>query len=184
MILWALLGILGLGAFAMKNDKTPSANLDPYYRWDDLIKKYSSKYNVPWRWMKAIMMNESNLGRAPSVARGLKNPLDIEASKSSDGKSWGLMQLTLPTARQFESTVTESALNDPEISVRLGAKYLNYLIKLKTIRNREAVIRSYNGGPGYLQTVAGVRDTPKYYSKFLENLNYIMNVQPGDELET
>lgn len=178
----AIAGALFVGSKAL--GQTESAQLDPYFRWDDLIKKYADKYDVPWRWMKAVMMNESNLGRAKSVAYGIANPLDIQGSKSSDGKSWGLMQLTLNTARQFESTTTENALNDPEISVRLGAKYLNYLIKLKGIRNREAVIRSYNGGPGYLTTVAGVRDTPVYYSRFLENLRYVLERQPGDELET
>jgi len=72
-------------------------------------------------------------------------------------------------ARSIESTVTEAGLNDPEISIRIASKYLAYLGRLKNW-NQEAVIRSYNGGPGYLNTVAGKRDTPIYYAKFLKNL--------------
>lgn len=168
---WLIFGILGLILVGGKMG-TETLLKDPFYEWDDLIKKYSDKYNVPFKWVKAIMLNESDLGRAPSVRRGLENPTDIEASKSSDGKSWGLMQLTLPTARQFESTITPAGLNDPEISVRLGTKYLAWIISKKGL-DAEKVSRSYNGGLGYLNTVQGVRDTPEYYARFKRNLALI-----------
>lgn len=143
--------------------------IDPFFQWDDLIRKYSKIYGVPFEWMKAIMMNESNLGQAASVKRGLNNPKDIEASKSSDGKSWGLMQLTLPTAREIEPLVTEVGLNDPDISVRIAAKYLARLGKLKNW-DQENTIRSYNGGPGWKSTKLGPSMTEVYYRKFLSNL--------------
>jgi len=168
---WIFIGVFLLLAGASKMG-TETLAKKPFNEWDDLIKKYSDQYGVPFAWVKAIMMNESNLGLAPSVKRGIENPLDIESSKSSDGKSWGLMQLTLSTARMFESAVTPAGLNDPDISVRIGTKYLAYLIKKKGL-DAEKVSRSYNGGPGYLNTVQGVRDTPAYYDRFKRNLKLV-----------
>lgn len=165
---------------ATKNESTSS---DPFTRWDYIIRRNSKLYSVPWRWIKAIMVVESNLGQAKSVARGLATPEDEQGSKSSDGKSWGLMQLTIPTAQMFMPGVTSKDLNNPEVSIRLGTQYLAYLIKLKGIGNREAVFRSYNGGPGYLSTVAGVRDTPAYNTKVVSALQTILAKQPGNELE-
>ena len=95
-----------------------------YERWLPLVRKYAAIYGVPWRWVFAVMLNESNLGMAPSVARGILFPSDIEGSKSSDGKSWGLMQLTLGTARIHDAGVTEAKLNDPDTSIKLGVAEL------------------------------------------------------------
>lgn len=153
-----------------------SSGVPAFNRWDSLIRKYSLAYGVPFEWVKAIMMNESSLGDAPSVARGIADPLDIEGSKSSDGKSWGLMQLTLPTARQFESAVSAAGLNDPEVSVRIGTKYLQWLMQRNPspFTQEEFVIRAYNGGPGFAGTVAGRRDTPTYYARFKRNLAKVL----------
>jgi soluble lytic murein transglycosylase-like protein len=142
---------------------------------DSLIQKYTSEYGLDWTWVKAIMLNESDLGRAASVRRGLENPQDIDASKSFDGKSWGLMQLTLPTARQFESAVTEVGLNDPDTSVRIACKYLAWLSQrpYKGFSQQEFMVRAYNGGAGFSGTTQGKRDTPAYYAKFLVNLERI-----------
>lgn len=120
-------------------------------QFDTLFKKYAGVYKLNWLWLKAIAMNESDLGRAPSVMRGLKNPKDIENSKSSDGKSWGLMQVTLTTAKSMDPTATPEKLNNPEYSINLGAKYLDEVSKFYTQfdqRFLEWVVKSYNQGPG------------------------------------
>lgn len=152
--------------------KQEPKSLDPFFYWDDLIKKYSDKFKVPFEWIKAIMIVESDLGRAPSVKKGLQNPNDIEGSKSFDGKSWGLMQLTIPTARMFQAGITAVDLNDPETSVRLGASYLAWLIQKKGM-NEELVIRSYNGGPGFLTSERGRNMTADYYAKWQKAITLI-----------
>jgi len=172
------------GKAEASSGSSSSGSVSEFDRWDKLIRKNSAIYGIPWRWMKAIMIIESDLGRAPSVARGLMYPTDIQGSKSSDGKSWGLMQLTLPTARQFEPSVTEESLNDPNVSVRIAGKYMAWVRdRYWPLSNREAFIRSYNGGPGFNKTVSGQRDTPAYYAKFLKALSTVMAAQPGDEME-
>lgn len=181
MILFGVAAIVALGVVANMSSTSGSGSdskeINPFFAWDNLIRKYSSINGVPFEWMKAIMITESNLGRAKSVAYGLRNPTDINGSKSSDGKSWGLMQLTLPTARMFESAITEVGLNDPEVSVRIAGKYLGWLMKknFSPFSQQEFVVRAYNGGPGFMGTVAGRRDTPAYYQKFLSNLIKVQN---------
>lgn len=134
--------------------------------FDNLFKKYAEKYNLDWRMLKAIAMIESSLGRAPSVAHGLKNPTDIENSKSSDGKSWGLMQVTLPTARDFDSNATSERLNNPEYSINLASQYLRTLFSIfkNDQKQIEKVIKSYNQGQG--NTLNGKTYADSYWIKY------------------
>ncbi len=153
-----------------------------YNRWDYLIKAASKRHGVPWRWIKAIMWNESSYGYAPSVWRGIMHPDDVERSASADGKSWGLMQTTRATAEWMRPGTTTRDLNIPEISIEVGTKYLAYLMRVFG-GDREKTVRAYNGGPGFMKTEAGRRDTPVYYAKFEKHLELILNAQPGDERE-
>lgn len=173
-----MIELIGLGAVAIMalNKKEEPKSKDPFFEWDALIKKYSDQFKVPFDWVKAIMLTESSLGQARSVKRGIENPNDIEGSKSSDGKSWGLMQTTIPTARMFEPGVTAVQLNDPETSIRLGVKYLAWLISKKGL-NEELVIRSYNGGAGFLASEIGRNMTALYYAKFTKNLALVRSKQ-------
>lgn len=132
---------------------TPStpALTDPWTRFDDLFHQGEANYGVDWTWLKAFCLNESNLGRAASVARGLATPSDIDGSKSSDGKSWGLLQVTLATAKGIDPQATQEKLNDPSYSVNIGAKYIAQLKKMFSPSDPnyvQWVVKSYNQGPG------------------------------------
>lgn len=119
--------------------------------FDDLFKNVATKYQLDWMMLKAIAANESNVGRYPSVALGMQNPTDWEKSKSQDGKSWGLMQVTLTTARDWDPNATPTLLNNPAYSVDLAARYLQWLYgRFPSIDGRltEWVVKSYNQGPG------------------------------------
>jgi len=145
--LWALASVSGLilllGRGITVNSDKPS--------YDDLFKKYASKYGLDWQILKAIAVVESSLGQAPSVLRGLANANDVDGSKSTDGKSWGLMQVTLTTAKDYDSFATPQKLNNPDYSVDLAAQHLKMLEGLfdkSDPRYREWVIKSYNQGQG------------------------------------
>ncbi|MBX2986487.1 MAG: transglycosylase SLT domain-containing protein [Bdellovibrionaceae bacterium] len=124
--------------------------------FDALFQKYAKQNGLDWKMLKAIAMNESGLGVAAngleaSVARGLANPNDVEGSKSSDGKSWGLMQVTVTTAKDFDSSATPQKLNDPEYSIRIAAEFIAWLTKqfpTSEPRYTEWVVKSYNQGRG------------------------------------
>lgn len=179
-----IFGMVLVAIFWGRKAMASGAMLDPEWtKFDGLFKKYGRSYSIPWRWLKAIALNESNLGRAKSVVRGFAVPSDIEGSKSSDGKSWGLMQTTIPTSRDFESSVTAIDLNNPETSVRIAAKYIKTLINRFGIADKESIVRAYNGGPGFKKTTLGQTLTPLYYAKFVVNLKRVMELQPGNEME-
>lgn len=182
---WLILGVLALFLFFAKTPLSFAVSSDDSFTvFDALFKKYGKRFSVPWRWLKATAMTESSLGQAKSVRAGILEPKNIEKSVSSDGKSWGLMQTTLPTAREIAGViVTASWLNVPENSVRVGAEYFARMISRFGLSDRESIVRAYNGGPGFKSTVQGRTLTPIYYAKWVSNLAVIMQKQPGDELE-
>lgn len=185
-----MIGIVGLTLILFaalsygKSGGDSMENSGPFFKYDELYKKYGRQFGVPWRWIKAVAIVESNQGQAKSVAYGILNPKDIEKSKSSDGKSWGIMQTTLPTAQWMEgNSITVEDLNNPETSIRIGAKYLKTLVDRFKLTDRESVVRGYNGGAGFMSTNQGRTLTPIYYEKFKVALNEVMSKNQGKELE-
>lgn len=177
---WLLAAVAGV-IFSQKQaiSETIEEHLDSWTQYDALFKKYGTKYSVPWQWLKAIALNESDLGKAKSVARGLAVPTDIEGSKSSDGKSWGLMQVTLTTARDLDPTATQVKLNNPEYSVGLAAQYVQKMSKRFAqidLRYTEWVIKSYNQGPGNTdkEKAGAIKGyAQEYWERFQRNLKRV-----------
>lgn len=152
-----------------------------FTRWDDLMKRKATQFRVPWRWLKVIILNESSNGQAKSVQRGLADPSDVEGSKSSDGKSWGLFQVTHATAKGLTGReVSAVELNNPEFSAELAARLVRELVDTFGY-DFEKVMRAYNGGPKAAKT-SSVLTTP-YYVKSLANLKLVMAAHPGGELD-
>lgn len=174
------MGILALTyrkEIAVTNSNSTSKN---WNRYDELYKKYAQRWGIPWTWLKAIALNESDNGNYPSVARGIASPSDVEGSKSQDGKSWGLMQVTLTTARGLDPSATEAKLNNPEYSVNLSAKYLSSLsAQFSKVDSRyvEWTIKSYNQGPGNTrkEMSKGKGYADEYWERFSRNLKKVEN---------
>lgn len=157
------IGIVLLLLIISQSSEGPVMTVSNY---DDLFKKYASMYGLDWKMLKAIAIIESSLGRAPSVAHGLKNPSDIENSKSTDGKSWGIMQVTLPTARDYDSTASAEKLNNPAYSVEIASRHIRMLMNLfkNDSKQIEKVVKSYNQGQG--ATMAGKNYADTYWIKY------------------
>lgn len=176
-----VLSILGMGmGFKTKIEETIEENSDSWTRFDPLFKSSGAAYSVDWTWIKAICMNESSLGGASSVQVGLDDPTDIEGSKSSDGKSWGIMQMTLSTARDLDRNATEEKLNNAEYSVMMAAKYISGTLKKYfnplEPRYMEWVVKSYNQGAGNsLKERKGEIDgyAEVYWERFQRNLTRV-----------
>jgi membrane-bound lytic murein transglycosylase MltF len=187
MILELLGGALAVSFFGKKKENAkalPVNNLENWKKYDAMFEKYGRMYGVPWTWLKAIALNESNLGQEKSVAHGLLNPTDIEKSKSSDGLSWGLMQVTIKTARAIDGTATEAKLNNPEYSIKLAAQIVAQNMRAfnrSSPRYIEAVIKSYNQGPNHTKNeLAGKISNPawhdhvvQYWERFQRNLKLV-----------
>ncbi len=140
-------------------------------KWDEFFQRYASSTGVTFEMLKAICMNESSLGRNPAVAHGLLNPTDISGSASEDKKSWGLMQLTMPTACDYDPECSPEKLNDPIYSVKIASLFLNAL--WVSFGNEEDVVRAYNAGGG------AVRRNPKiaqeYWARYQAHRGLIAN---------
>lgn len=162
---WLIIGVIIL--VFVKGD-TMISNNDTKY--DDLFKKYANISGLDWKMVKSICYIESNLGRAASVAHGLIAPNDVEGSKSSDGKSWGLMQMTLPTARDYDPAATAQKLNNAEYSVRLACQHIKRLFNYYG-GETEWIVKAYNQGQGRTNDeIDGTRVSAAgaYYAKYLQ----------------
>ena len=116
--------------------------------WDALFIQYGSAHGIDWKILKRISYLESSLGLNPRVKKGLENPSDIEGSTSTDKKSWGLMQTTIATARDYEANITARDLNNPATSVRIASKHLARLKRSYSKFSERDLIMSYNHGEG------------------------------------
>lgn len=149
-------------------------------KYDGLFKKYGEKYKIPWQWLKAFALVESDLGRYPSVAHGIKFPKDVEKSTSQDGLSWGLMQVVVSTAKDFDKSANAEKLNDPEYSVNIACQYINFTKKYFTEsdpRYVEWIVKSYNQGAGNtLKELSGKTKgyTGDYFQKWTKQLARVM----------
>lgn len=148
-----------------KGAQTEKPVSSSWTKYDDLFKKYGRNSGISWEWLKAIALNESNLGRDSLVAAG---------KVSSDGLSWGLMQLKQSTANDFKKGVTIADLNNAEISIEIAAKYLAMLYKLFS-GDQKKIIMSYNQGQG--NTLKGKTYAQGYYDKWLRNLSLVRGSQ-------
>jgi membrane-bound lytic murein transglycosylase MltF len=165
-----MLSLIAIGGFLYLVGKD-GAEMISFNAFDSLFMKYARQYGLDWKMIKAISMNESGLGGGfknglvHSVFVGLRNPLDVEGSKSSDGKSWGLMQVTLTTARDYDPTATPQKLNDPEYSIKLACQLIAWLtVNFKNDpRSTEWIVKAYNQGIG--NTMRERRGEIKGYAK-------------------
>lgn len=133
----------------------PSIVSSPNWKkYDWAFQAQAFKYGYPWQWLKAIALNESLLGTNPLVVRGIA---------SSDGLSYGLMQLTLPTASDLLGyEATPQILNNDDTSIELAARYINQL--WNTFGNDRQTIMSYNQGPG--NTKKGKEYAAEYFNRW------------------
>lgn len=186
----SLFGV-GLMLYSKKNQIADAATVvsDSFTAYDSLFKAAGKSWDVPWRWLKTIAWIESDLGRDASVQAGILDPNSPD-SVSADGLSYGLMQLTLPTANRprVRPGSTKRDLNTPALAVDIAARYVHELslhyFPGDQLAQKENIIRAYNGGPGWKNSSAqALENTSDYFDHFVNKLNLVLLSQPGDELE-
>ena len=136
-------------------------------RYDETILKYSSRYGLDARLVKAVMAAESGFYRKALSPKGAR----------------GLMQVMPRTGEMMG--VPRSRLFDPEANIRAGTAYIARLFrvvfkryKLEGLSYRKApqwiitrVIAAYNAGPRFLFRDKRFRETRKYVRKVLMYYN-------------
>lgn len=95
-----------------------------------------------------------------------------------DGTSFGLLQVSRSTATwlagdmgysAFGRTLADSDLLRPEVSMYLGAAYVDWLSRYRgVLRTEEWIVRAYNGGPQWDSRGATVlANTARHWSRYL-----------------
>ena len=135
--------------------------------YDDLFLSSASKVGVNPRYIKALSLNESYLGK-------YGNSVTVNGRTTK-----GLMHLELPTARDYDSSITPGDLEKPEIEIEIATKHFKWLLD-QFNGDLELAVRGYNGGVGrvnqYLSKTAPphwVKNTSEYWERFQRNLNKI-----------
>lgn len=147
--------------------------------FDHLFIKYANHNSLDWKMLKRIAWIESHIGLDSRVAKGISNPKDIEGSKSRDGLSWGIMQSTVATSRDYLPSATPEMLNNPETSIMIGAKHLAFLKRAYPQFSERDIVMAYNHGQGNqlkflnLEKLGTLNansylDGRNYYSKYLK----------------
>lgn len=136
---------------------------DPLSRWVPLIREASQRYDMPEKWIRAVMMRESN-GRATNR--------DGKVLTSSAG-AIGLMQVMPGT---YELMRAQYGLgpdpSDPRDNILAGTAYLREMYDLF---GAPGFLAAYNCGPGcYAQHLAGKQRLPRETKLYLAALTPVL----------
>ncbi len=105
--------------------------------YDELIGQYAKEYNIPEYVIYAVIKTES----------------DFDPNAKSSAGAVGLMQMIPSTFEWLTGDehlgehLPVSSLTEPEVSIRYGTYYLQYLYR-KFDYNWDTVFAAYNGGEG------------------------------------
>lgn len=149
LVILIVLGIGGL-LFLKSDSKWHS-------RYDALFIKYASKYGLDWKMLKAIAIKESTLGDNPRVKAG---------QVSTDGLTYGLMQMKFSTAKYYLPNISEMNFRtNYDQQIEAAALFFADL-KKKFNGDLKKMVISYNQGE--TNTMKGKDYTGDYYPKYLQ----------------
>ena len=131
-------------------------------RHDDIIRQQAVRFDLDPALIAAVIYEESRF-----------------QDQTSHAGARGLMQITPDTADTIErlsggETFTYEDLANPDLNIRYGTYYLNYLLDLYG-GNVVAALAAYNGGPGNVDAWGGAELEPDDI-QFEETRTYVDEV--------
>ena len=136
------------------------------------ILDYSGRYSIPADLSALIYDNAVAEGIPASIGFQLvKIESDFTNSAASSASAIGLTQLRLPTARTYDSGLNASDLQNPDVNLRIGFRYLKDLLK-RFDNNAALALEAYNKGPTLVaaQQELGMQIEGKYSRAVLGGL--------------
>ena len=130
-----------------------------------IVKKYSKKYDLDPKFVKAIIRQESNY--EPSAV-------------GDNGTAFGLMQVRWPAFRDIKTHQSipfsfNDMVSDPVKQVWEGTAFLATVRDIYGAQGEEEMARMYNGGPKMGYSRRGKANTQKYAQEVLRRMS-IMSV--------
>lgn len=139
---------------------------------DRAAETFARRYRIPTSLAREIYIAAVREGIDPRIGFGL---VQTESSFRRTVVSWagavGYTQLLPSTARYMEPGVTRADLFDTRTNLRIGFKYLNYLLK-KYDGDMRLALTAYNRGPGTVDRILRRGGNPEngYATRVLRHL--------------
>lgn len=165
------LGLAGCASEAPQVQTAPSVETaayvpdpnDPLSRWVPHIREASQRYDMPEKWIRAVMMRESN-GRATTNSGKVL---------TSSAGAIGLMQVMPGTYELMRAKYgLGSDPSDPHENIMAGTAYLREMYDLF---GAPGFLAAYNCGPAcYAQHLAGKQRLPRETKMYLAALTPVL----------
>ncbi|MGH7476060.1 MAG: lytic transglycosylase domain-containing protein [Longimicrobiales bacterium] len=132
-----------------RNDATGSAELDPAITVSTRVSaRFAHDYGIPLELAHRIHVSAVAEGIAPGIAFRL---IEVESGFRRDvisvAGAIGYTQLLPTTARWISPGTDRQALFDPDTNLRIGFRYLRYLLD-RYDGDARLALTAYNRGPG------------------------------------
>lgn len=134
-----------------------------------------------------ITLNNANLTKN-LVLSIIKQESKFNKKAKSNRDAFGLMQLTYPTAKEVADKlnieINIDDLYNPEINIKLGVNYLNYLFTI--FDDKQLVIISYNAGfnkvKSWQENNELILENGVYITPYKETTNYLKKVLQNEKI--
>lgn len=131
---------------------------------EELINKYSAEYDIDKYLVSAVIFAESGFDELAVSSKGATGLMQI----LPDTGAWAAQKIGM-------QSFTEQMLTDPDVNIRIGCWYLNYLNQ-KYDGDSDKVFAAYNAGPSrvdeWTDSDGVLREIP-----FEETENYVSRIQ-------
>lgn len=135
-----------------------------------------------------VINNKTELLNTNFILSIIKAESNFNSEAQSNKDAFGLMQLTLLTAREMAEKlnfeISKDDLFNPEINIKLGINYLNYLFSQKN--DKQLVLMCYNAGINrvntWLENGEIKVENGLYVCPFKETTDYIKKVINNEKI--
>jgi hypothetical protein len=112
----------------------------------EAVMAYSAEYEIPSNLAELIFDVASREGLDPELGfRLVKVESGFNVQAKSRANAFGLAQVQLATARFYDADLTIEQLLEPETNLRIGFRYLRYL--MDNYKDLNLALLAYNRGP-------------------------------------
>lgn len=116
----------------------------------EAVLAYSARYEVPANLAELVYDVALREGLDPDLGfRLVKVESGFNVAAKSRANAYGLAQVQLATARFYESDITMERLLEPERNLRIGFRYLRYL--MENYDDINLALLAYNRGPSRIK---------------------------------
>ena len=143
---------------------------------------FFSQFKVEYKDIITSELNGQNILSKSLVFAIIKAESNFDENAKSNKDAFGLMQITFPTAQELANKegiqITINDLYNPNVNIKLGIRYLEYLYEI--FGDINYTILAYNAGPNrvksWIENGEIKKENGQIKTPFVETTNYIKKV--------